>query len=196
MKWQNVLFLILLLESCSKPETKYYYLTDFEKSVACFQKGSYWIYQNDSTLVTDSVYVNFFIRDMDNAPGNGGILSSTEYCYCTAKSTLYPNLGFGYNVRPGGGDVGGGTSKTWRIFYSINADKIIGNHTYPTYTLNGLIYSNATQIIDSFDQVSSYYYKYVVDGYVVPNAGLIKRDIQYKDSIRESWSLIRYNIIR
>ena len=49
--------LILVYSYSCKKELTHYYVSDSFKHWTVFEKGSYWIYKNDSTLVNDSVFV-------------------------------------------------------------------------------------------------------------------------------------------
>lgn len=55
----SLLILLLMgifLSFCNK-EAKHYYISEEFKSWCSFNKGSYWIYQNDSTLIQDSLFL-------------------------------------------------------------------------------------------------------------------------------------------
>ena len=56
----NILVGILVfmaIYSCKKTEPEHFYISDAFKRWTVFQTGSYWIFQNDSTLAKDSVFV-------------------------------------------------------------------------------------------------------------------------------------------
>ncbi|MDP1622753.1 MAG: hypothetical protein Q8M08_10500 [Bacteroidales bacterium] len=51
------ILVFMIVYSCRKDEPKHYYISDAFKRWTVFKKGSYWIFQNDSTLAFDSVFV-------------------------------------------------------------------------------------------------------------------------------------------
>ena len=57
-------FFIVFLSSCKKEP--YYGISDGMKEYFVFQKGSYWIYQDDSTGVHDSTYVNGYYHTTED----------------------------------------------------------------------------------------------------------------------------------
>lgn len=57
----SIIIFFIILSGCKKKEDhkiEYYHLSDSIKSVALFQKNSYWVYRNDSTGEIDSTYVS------------------------------------------------------------------------------------------------------------------------------------------
>ena len=54
----GLIILLLTLTNCKK--TKTYTISQMMKDYFAFQKGSYWIYKNDSTGTLDSTYVNSY----------------------------------------------------------------------------------------------------------------------------------------
>lgn len=61
-----LVFLLISISSCKK-ELPHYPISDDMKQFFAYQKGSYWIYQNDSTMMLDSTYVWLYqSADHDN----------------------------------------------------------------------------------------------------------------------------------
>jgi hypothetical protein len=203
---------------CKKESTKNYYLASNAKQFGAFQKGSYWIVQNDSSLIQDSIYVDFLMRGLDNREADGNVVESDEYLDCHLKSRLDSNLqikiyilatselsahcnySFLYNHR---------AKPMWEIFTDYNEAPNGGELTptpyygtelinkYGQFNLNNASYYSVSQFkaSHSIAVASSGLDIKNVSVYVARNIGLIKWIIQYQDTSSENWSLIRSNII-
>jgi hypothetical protein len=79
---KNLVFLliILVLSGCHKNENddETILINSGIKSQE-FKTGSYWIYQNDSTLKTDSTYIYYVRQGFDDQYHGLGYFTSTEY---------------------------------------------------------------------------------------------------------------------
>jgi hypothetical protein len=52
-------FWVLIFSGCTKENPEHLYVSSTFQRWTVFNKGSYWIYKNDSTLVTDSVFLRY-----------------------------------------------------------------------------------------------------------------------------------------
>ncbi len=55
-KWLSILYILIFICSCEE-EIDYFYIRPELKDWGYYEEGSYWIYQNDSTLAIDSIYI-------------------------------------------------------------------------------------------------------------------------------------------
>lgn len=115
-----VLFItVASLSGCNslfKNDTPYYKISQSMKNYCYFEKGSFWIYQNDSTgVVTDSVivsdinsYIAFHALDANSAAFN---YDAIEASYNTNPLVYMTGI---YAGKPGGNGQGG----LYRIFFT------------------------------------------------------------------------------
>jgi hypothetical protein len=85
--WGKIILLILILSGCKdKQHVDYYPVPDALKKACLFQKGSYWVYRNDSTGLIDCTYVK-------SNPVSGSISESShrvvDYIETYLESRLY-----------------------------------------------------------------------------------------------------------
>ena len=220
MKFKLILILSLLVifsESCKK-SIPYYPVSDDMKQFFVFQKGSYWIYKNDSTNLIDSTYINsiYSVNDDDGYPGirreiinlylNSKFLSDFEVGYfCPGPNCLtiatrldphFPldeietNGPFAYfsGWQPNKDIVSKECVSGWLFRYSTFPSVTIANNTY-----QNIIYSR----IITTDSTSTNKYFYSREIYFAKNIGIIKFFEKSKYfNIQRSFSLSRYKIIQ
>jgi hypothetical protein len=195
-----LLIIALTLLTCGKPkpEVKHLFVSEFAKSYVAFKPGSYWIYRNDSSSITDSVYVQQLTYRYENETNNDGdIISTNQRIWCQLISNIIINSDNGFSTSHI--YLGDYSISHWGIDLNFKNDvvnPILTTDTcfsYQTMILNGQLFNNVTeQIQHSTNSLSS---EYRVDVYLVKNIGLIKWNVNYRDGSTEQWSLLRYNII-
>jgi hypothetical protein len=194
--------LIFIIAGCKKDSVEYH-LSDLAKSLSGFKGGSYWIYQNDSTIGEDSLFVKSLSIDNDPHEKNGDIDYTTEKFTCNIISTLFPQMAGSYQSIArhsyDGPEENYFSNGKWMAYWLTTTSQVTCGPTstiiyHQNFQLNGLSYSNVTEIIEEVHLVNDYIP--VVNFYIVPDIGVIKWNIQYKDGRTDKWSLLRSNIIR
>jgi hypothetical protein len=130
------------MTGCKKPTRQYYYIMEETKKYAVFQKGSYWIYQKDSSLIIDSIYVDSLENGFKNKVRDEEIVESMEYIHCITKSSLYDNFQIIYKLQAQ-------DNINSMCNYEFNYDNDPDNTTWTITTflnMNGFLYTNATTI--------------------------------------------------
>jgi len=79
----------LLVASCKKEEGKHFYISDAFKRWTLFNKGSYWIYRNDSTLMMDSVFLKSDPQILEIPYSNTNLGASHEQISTSFSSSFY-----------------------------------------------------------------------------------------------------------
>lgn len=200
----SLLLSAALITSCKKDDQSktipYEYFSD-ELKPYLFKNDSYWVYQNDSTNILDSVYItnikHDFFGSLPSGPGQGpsmyyeyykiylhGNYSSVDYvdflfdCRITRNGNENPNFG-----------------QPILLLHSTIGDTIMGavlTDTIPSLTVlettfykikkMKIIYSDQNQ--SEFSHDTYLYYK--------DSVGLIKKVIDLGGGNFESWSLKRW----
>jgi hypothetical protein len=217
LKIHLCLCLIVVLFASCKKELPHYSISDDMKQMFAYQQGSYWIYQNDSTDLFDSTYVNScYSNTHDNFyPGmtreiiamyfKSQFLSDFEIgyfcpgqnCLTIARKVINSNDTLQHEIQ---GPIAyfAGWEPNMKI-YSQNClgDCIFTYRIIPKDTVNNNIYSNiiCSKMI-SIDSINNpeFYFREI---YFVKNIGIIKyvENIKYYN-IQRSWSLRRYKVIQ
>lgn len=197
-------FLVVLFVGCKKREPDTYaYVSAYGKSFSDFHTGSYWIYQNDSTLIIDSLYVK------DSGDSIGVDIDYEDFSkhyyeinYCNIKSTANPNDTIYYYTIP---TTVAYVFSDW--YYGFNFHENTVNQSgyndsmiyYPSMQLNGNTYNSVFEFIFKHVEydynLEKYVSKYRADAFVVSKIGLIKWYVHYTDSITQSASLLRSHIV-
>ncbi|MGA3013973.1 MAG: hypothetical protein ABSD71_08055 [Bacteroidales bacterium] len=208
---------ITLCVSCKK--VPYYAVSDSEKAYFAFQKGSYWIYKDDSTGVVDSTYV--FMYD-DNKILISDSRVRIEFVSSYFKSKFLSAFELGYTVCAGP-DYFQLTSKLNPLIDSSTVEidgpvafypgwpqntKIISNDCIPNYyfyyklipsdTINNVIYKNLIYSkFQSIDSSSTNPIFYLREVYFAKNVGLVKYfEINRYSNIHRRLSLLRERVIQ
>lgn len=204
---ERTVFLILfmiLISSCENEERALFPLSSHIKEWASFGEGSYWVYQNDSTLQIDSVYVGF----------NGTeIYPSAENTYDvqTVNTTITDDAaemrGFIFalgakeivfqdwnEINQAGSSAGLNLQDEDVVEEDVkDADYIWNVQYYEEMEVNGLNYTDVAfiSVRDSVNYVPVPYrsYKY----WIAKNYWMIKKCYTIEDSVY-SWSLVRCSI--
>jgi hypothetical protein len=80
--WIVLISLVFIIFSCKKEDHNHYVSQEF-KEWTIFKPGSYWVYKNETTNVTDSIYVisnpaTVLFKDQDN-PHDFYEITSTDF---------------------------------------------------------------------------------------------------------------------
>lgn len=205
--YKLTLFLIgFTIISCNKEDTvdeiNYSYLSESIKPFK-FMAGTYWIFQNDSTEILDSIVVisteNDFYWSPPSIQGQAG--GKSEYFQMNLKSFLtldiYNDYLTNYYIkRNGGGDYG----ENGQPIYLANRD--IGTEfngmtiiaKYESLTINSNTFENIveTKITDSLQ------YQPMFDNntylYFSDSIGLIKKVTDLGNGNYDSWSIKKWNL--
>ena len=205
-----IIFGILLLEVGCKKDNKPIYVSDLTKEYFSYQKGSYWIYSNDSTNVVDSTIVNSYWDFIDGSYQdkqrqlivinfNSSFLSRFTLGYaCTGPDELsvaskdndtsnYVTSGMtAYNP-----DLYSSSQLTVPNCFTLFAIEL--KHLQ-SLTVNDVQYNNVIKSrVFSIDSSTSTYYYLNREMFFAKNVGIIKFiEIDKLRHLNRSWSLIRH----
>ena len=202
-------FLFIFLPGCKKHPDHHYYLTDDAKKYTAFQKGNYWIYQNDSTLITDSMYVdstahgiadqyNYDLDYTDYFEDMGCFIKTvtdSNYrinfvmsAYTEVKTIIGCEFYHSFAVGVKLDESGGGEQLSPRL----NPACLVG--PFGGFVVNGSTYTNVYDI--KTDESSAYDSSISrADVFIVKNIGILKWNVVYNDSSKVSYSLLRSHIV-
>ena len=210
--------LILLTSSNSCKKLTYYPISDGMKEYFVFQKGSYWIYKNDSTLSIDSTYVKAF-SSKDNDEGYSGIkrelitflfkskfLSDFELGYsCIGANTLAIASITDTTLPPDSYEANGpiAFSGNWlpnknNISNACNTDAVNRYYNIDSKEINNIIYRNIIYT-RNFTTDSSILnpHNYLREIYFAKNIGIISyHEINPYFNINRSYSIVRSKTIQ
>ena len=211
-----LLFIIALSAACNK-ETPYYKISDEMKQYFVYQPGSFWIFTNDSTNETDSMYVIRAVYSTQGVADNDGRHQySFDMITQTFQSKLFSESEIGYLCAgPNTLKVSTKLSDTnaiaepltyfpgWKPDTKIIQSQCIGGLVYlqqflPSITINNITYTNIIRTkIQSLDSTASYPYFYFRDIFFAKNVGIIKliEESRYFN-VHRSWSLSRYQVVQ
>ncbi len=170
-----------------------------------FKPGSYWVYKNDTTAALDSIVVDSVSNGLDIMYLSG--VSQTTFEYYTmnmhsfgTSQYYYDYLFSNFFIRSGhlwsDFDVTGQPTletncDTGTVFYDA---KMVAKYT--SLILNG---NNFTNIVESkVTAAHQNQQEFTNDTYFFysPSAGLIKKEIDLGGGNIQSWSILRWHIIR
>ncbi|MEO8149791.1 MAG: hypothetical protein ABI723_19285 [Bacteroidia bacterium] len=197
-----------------------YYLSSDAKSYGAFKPGSYWIVQNDSTLLTDSIYASELYPVPDIRYGDGKIWESRESTECHINSASDTNfliridvnsiskqffaLGYIYSLYGKSSFNSNADYYYTKLIRKTKSAWIIENDTrsyiyqqseltnYDQLVINGFNYENVSRIKTLSNEVTS-----VPDTgifYIAKNYGPLKWVILGNDSAAGSWTVIRSHV--
>ena len=191
---KNLLFLliILMLLGCHK-DRQYYiysYISSGIKSQE-FKTGSCWIYQNDSTLKTDSTFVYYVGHGFDDQYWGLNQFTSDEYYemwyYNDNKTSGDPSfkdrIETEFVMRTVNSNV---YEPVWQPIYSLD----------PSYPSSGILYFDSLQFGNHmFYKVDKITAQDSTDYYTAKSIGVVKKVV--RDSLdKGTWNLIRWKIIK
>ncbi len=212
-----LVFLLISISSCKK-ELAHYPISDDMKQFFAYQKGSYWIYQNDSTMMLDSTYVwlyhstdhdNFYsgkTREIITMYFKSQFLNELEIGYycpgqnCLKIAGIYIDSS-GYPVYRTAGPIA--YFAGWEPNIPILSQDCLGNSVFKYWiisndTINNVVYFNiiCSKIIsiDSTDSNPHFYFREI---HFAKNIGIIKyiENTRYFN-LKRSYSLKRYSVFQ
>ena len=215
--------------SCRKdkqPEPKSYGQGSALQSVkdyAIFKKGTYWVYQDSTSLELDSVWVYKYEETVDSFPVTANsIVVCPVFLYSTFSSKFRTNIKYEYNtafmfaktptspvylsiIDSANGYVGAGIYLQGPLdvhrdyaFY-LSDDMINLNAIQNNYILrNGIIKNSVLKYHHTKDWTSYVTVVYTPTShqtiqYIAPNIGLVRKEVIDSNQV---WNLIRYNIVQ
>lgn len=204
------IFVILIFVNCScnKPD-KLYLIPDAAKHWAYFQKGSYWIYVNDSTVNTatplyDSLYVSkASVKKFEESSATG----PPEYAYERAEveyfSKHYQNNPFVYfnadddaiNIDYSENNLLNTSIHCVLLAFDKNLNLVsygknnIHKAYYNQYEINGVVFNHVaqTEILSNGSKIA--------DFYIAKQKWIVKK-VFYFTGDTVSWSLCRQRIVQ
>ena len=186
----------------SEDETNYSYLNESIEPYK-FKSGSYWVFQNDSTKILDSIVVistesNFY---WSPPPVQGQAGTKREYYNMNLQSFLTSNnfnhfLTSNYIKQNGGGDYGQDGQPIFmsesNIGTKFNGMEII--EKFPTLIING----NSFNYIVETKITESEQYQPVFSNdtylYFSDSIGIVKKVTGFGNGNFDSWSILRWNV--
>lgn len=211
-------FILIVVSACRKeedvepkptptaPPTQYNYISGSITPYK-YKAGSYWIYENDSTslldsITVDSVSIGFFesIPNVHGTTGNTLTEFYKMYLHDFGTSELY-------NQTLMNNSLVRNYSGNWSNFYGqriYSANSPVGSSSngmtiiakYLSMNIGLSTFSNVDEVqIIAADQFSP---EFLYDTYLYycDSVGLIKKETEISPGNIESWSLKRWNIIR
>jgi len=210
----SCLISVLLITDCKK--VPWYGISDDIKNSFSFQKGSYWIYKNDSTGLLDSTFVSSFThayhdntvegltREVVVMHYNSIFLYLTWITYFPCSGPDYYQVSSILNPDPGQPEGSGlvaydpnwpantkiipGCFNGGIFFYKTMSLDTINNVSY-----KNVIYSELRSIDSSLNNPDLLIRKI----YLAKNIGIIKYyELDHYNKINKSYSLVRYKVIQ
>ena len=199
----SVLAAVLIFVSCKKEDERKDIISmmDSRLHVFKYKKGSFWVYQNDSSAVTDTITVtgtdSGFCWSPPPVHGSQGV--KKDFYTVKLKSSVTSG-GFNYYLNSVGIRMNGGGSfcELGQFIYSVTGhggDGLTTLDTLSSLTVNGHTFTHVTKVkITASEQ-----YQHVFDTdtylYFTDSIGLIRKEIETTSGI-ETWSIKTWNIIR
>jgi hypothetical protein len=188
-------------------------LTENEKHFGVYNVGSYWIYQNDSTLIQDSVYV-YSLSNVDLGQQYDADIYSYEGLSSAAHSVVDSNVSIAYTLRATSDNA---ANLRHSFYYCCDTTQTSWSTELKIYDFGSRSVYEGTQLIaplnqyivngNSFDNV----YKTKTDSvhgifagpdiasielFIAKDVGIIKWTIKYVPDSTVSWSILRYHVVR
>ncbi len=217
-----LIFVVVSICSCKKDDTTaqqtatttqpyqvYYTYLDTSLVHYKFKQGSYWVYKNDSTAALDSIVVDSVssgFNQYDASYGPGPQWARYAECYeirmhsFTTLQYFHDDLVFNGIYRNAGdaqGNFPGG-----QLIYMINTDTetvaeglaIIAK--FPSMIINGNNFNNVDESKITAALQNEQVFANNAYLFYTPNFGLIKKEIDLGGGNIQSWSILRWHLIR
>ena len=197
-----LVILFVLIVGCRKNEVVYYDLTEYAKSYGSFKNGSYWIYQNDSNFILDSIFVkDLKLSSWGRVSESDRLTEKYQILNCRLGSSINSPVNFFIRLESYRSFI------TYHFFYlnavayaRYNGESLIripdvdwnSLTYYDTVVINNTVYSNVYETENNFDFAFDYK---KLNVFIASGIGLLKWNILYNDSTSESWSLVRLHIV-
>ncbi len=188
-----------MISGCNpcKTEPILIYASKDLKAIGTFKSGTLWVYQNDSTLVLDSIVVTGFQDTPDTVmefcQDDSVPLNYRESILTFTHSFLFDE-DYILTVKVGAPVL---LSKENLSADTIFIDAPCADSSYcnviDTFLLNG---NSFLQVYERIDSSSSLENGRLTHFYSAPNYGIIKKQIYNADSTIESWSLVYNKILQ
>lgn len=198
---------------CSK-KSKTYYISDTTKEYFSYQKGSYWIYSNDSTSVLDSTTIKTYLDFINGTYED----KERQLIVINFNSSFLSSFTLGYACT-GPDEVSVASRENDTSIYVImgnpvynpdlfSSTQIIGPNCLSLYGIDlkhlPSMKVNNIQYIDviksrvfSIDSSSSVYYYLNREMFFAKNVGIIKFiEVDKLRHLKRSWSLLRHKSIQ
>jgi hypothetical protein len=194
-KYSSLLLLLLLfISSCSKEiYNQYRSLSGYANSFGKFSPGSYWVYQKDTTSITDSIFATQLLQD-NKYNTHDDVTELCEGWLVRSRSTYDSTVTL--KVLIGSFD----STVTYSYFnwqikcrYSSNSlTQLIDPVTYhSSLSVNGTNYGDVYEVSHKGTPQDSFL---KVNGFLESEIGLIRWDVYNSDSTVTSWTLLRKNV--
>lgn len=216
-----ILFISVVVCSCHKddpapapkpiqPYIKYYYI-DTSMVHYKFKQGSYWVFENDTTHVLDSIVVDSistgFVVTIPSVHGTSGTSESEfykMYIHDFGASKYYNECLFGKSVyRNFGGDYnhfnGQAIYNTYSSIGATNTGMASGMSIvakFPLMNINTNNFNNVDEV--KITAANQYQPEFTYDTYLyyTDTIGLAKRETDLGLGNIESWSIKRWHVIK
>jgi len=206
MKYRYTLiisFLVFIATSCIEEEKYHHrYVSEETKEWSLFQPGSYWIYQNDSTGATDSV----FIKEGPTSHFDGGPTDAMDYLEVintSFSSSFISQIELEAHYYGANTISLNNTNASVLILRFPISNEIISQNFYTFEHIEHFdsLNVNGTWIKDTYHTRYTRFKEgistidYIYDFYIAKNIGIV---ICEKQSETENfrWSLVRRNIVQ
>jgi hypothetical protein len=198
----NLLFIltILMFWGCHKAgqNYNYSYISAGIKSQE-FKPGSYWIYQNDSTLKTDSTFIYYVHQGFEEEDEPHSYTSSVEYYemwyYNDNRTNGDPSfkekIESDFVMRTINSNV---YEPSWQAIYTLD----------PSYPSSSVVYFDSLQsgnhMFYKVDKITAHFinnndYWDSTDYYTAKSIGVIKK-VSHDSIDKGTWNLVRWKIIK
>ncbi len=187
------IFIFLLFISCNRNYDIHYHLTSAINVLGNFNKGSYWIYHNDSLNISDTISIIDY--KMGTSLDNGSYLITRDILTIKLKSnfcdSIIDNLESFYYSRSYYGLKNNidSTIRNFIIYTDDNNNYYADSASfdfYYNYKLNGMLFDKV--VCYTFGKLKNKYY-------FALNTGIIKI-IMINNSKEIEWNLIKYGIVK
>ncbi len=204
-KWFFLTFYFLFMIAC-EDEPNYYPIPKILKEWGYYQTGSYWIYQNDSSMIFDSVFVTSVTIINDSTYSDKKLRDIYETLFINFYSSLRT---FSYTAKLGGGIYSNLEFETKNeitkdrsncTLLRISSNEILNTTSFyeinylNSITLNNTSYSDVILV----NTLTRYYYEdnspndtFYNQYWISKGDWIIKKVITNKNGT-ESWSLVRH----
>ena len=193
-KLLHLLIIVTCIVSCNKDEHReplpHYKICECLYPYL-FDLGSYWIYKNETSNITDSIAVENISKDVftlgPTVPGQGpqGILDFVKIDYSSSNNSEY------YSEDLFANEISRGLLKGGFVFLSGKVGDSVLNvkveEILDTLSVENKIYRNVAIMKIKADN-------YIHDDckfYYVDNIGIVKKEIFIGDSMTVTWNLLR-----
>jgi hypothetical protein len=192
-----LIFLIpVIFFSCKKTEEpRHYRVTEEFKHWGVFNKGSYWIFRNDSTLILDSIFITHGPEALD-VPDNS---STSNYTYEYITTNLFSSFLISYIETASSTETQALYNGPTIMILSTLEDEFISSYStgtgkYFLVSKDSVVYINSQKfntVIHTQRIFGDKKYNY----WIARDIGVIKYSGENTNPAF-LWSLVRYHIVK